>query len=84
MPLFSIHNDNPLVNDVVDKAGYSRLNLGAAVEFRLKGAMYIKTSGGLSMARRLELIDINKETIDRTPKNGPFLTSELYIVLSEK
>ena len=70
--LFNNHNDNALVNNVIDKVGYSRLNLGAAIELRLKGVMYLRTSGGLSMARKLELIDGKNEVIDRTPKNGPF------------
>lgn len=70
--LFNVHNSNEEVNNIVDEAGYSRLNVGPAVEFRLKGELYLKASGGFSTARKLEFISENEDILDRTPDNGPF------------
>ncbi len=69
--LFNVSPENPLVNDVVDEAGYSRLNIGLSLEVRLKGGLYLRSFNGIALARRLELINSSNDTVDRTPQNGP-------------
>ncbi len=71
--LFNNTAEIQTANAIIDKVGYSRLIVGPAVAFRLKDAININLVGGMAVGRRLELIDINKNVIDRTPKAAPFL-----------
>lgn len=61
------------VSSIIDEVGYSRLIIGPAITWRLKDAINIHLQGGMAVGRRLELIDVNKEIIDRTPQAAPFL-----------
>lgn len=70
--LFNVQNENEEFNAVIDEAGYSRLNIGPLVEIRLKGELYLRASGGFTVARRLDFIGKDEKIIDRTPDNGPF------------
>lgn len=72
--LFNLYNDDKAVNNVLDEAGYSRLNIGPAIAVRIKGGIYMHAFGGITVARRLEFIDVNENIIDRTPDNGPFMS----------
>ena len=70
--LFNNNSETPVVNTTIDEAGYSRLNLGPAITLKLKDAIKIDLAGGIAVARRLEFINVEKETLDRTPENGLF------------
>ena len=70
--LFNNNSEIQIVNTIIDEAGYSRLNIGPAIVFKLKDAIKIHLTGGMAVGRRLEFVDITEETLDRTPQNGPF------------
>ncbi|MEM6724756.1 MAG: DUF6268 family outer membrane beta-barrel protein [Bacteroidota bacterium] len=70
---FNNTGENPVVNSLIDEAGYSRLNLGPQVSFQLKEAIKLNLSGGMAAGRRLEFTDEFGDTIDRTPESGPFI-----------
>lgn len=78
--LFNINNGNEVVSDLIDQAGYSRLNIGPEIEVRLKGSLYLQASGGITVARKLEFIDSNDDKLDRTPDNGPFIQVGFAII----
>lgn len=80
--VFNNFNEVALVNTVVDEVGYSRLNAGPAVAVRLKDRVKILLSGGISVGRRFELIDVDENIIDRTPEPSPYL--RLGVSLSPK
>ncbi|MEM8897742.1 MAG: DUF6268 family outer membrane beta-barrel protein, partial [Bacteroidota bacterium] len=71
--LFNNRSESQIVNDLIDKAGYSRVNVGPTVSVRLKETMRIYLVGGMAVGRRLEFVDTAGETLDRTPENGPFI-----------
>ncbi|MEM7509408.1 MAG: DUF6268 family outer membrane beta-barrel protein [Bacteroidota bacterium] len=71
--LFNNTSESQIVNDLIDKAGYSRVNVGPTVSVRLKETMRIYLVGGMAVGRRLEFVDTAGETLDRTPDNGPFI-----------
>lgn len=77
--LFNNTSEVQTASSVIDKVGYSRLVIGPAVTLRLKNALNINLQGGMAVRRRLELIDINDETIDRTPKAAPFFAVGLSL-----
>ncbi|MEM9821235.1 MAG: DUF6268 family outer membrane beta-barrel protein [Bacteroidota bacterium] len=70
--LFNNNGEVPIVNTLIDEAGYSRLNLGPTLVFQLKDAIRIHLTGGMAVGRRLDLIDGTEEVLDRTPEDGPF------------
>ncbi|MEM9076352.1 MAG: DUF6268 family outer membrane beta-barrel protein [Bacteroidota bacterium] len=61
-----------IVNDEIDRVGYSRLNIGPKIVFRFNETIKINLEGGMAIARRLDFVDAEGETFDRTPENGPF------------
>ncbi|MEM9936783.1 MAG: DUF6268 family outer membrane beta-barrel protein [Bacteroidota bacterium] len=71
--LFNNNSESQVVNNLINKAGYSRINIGPTVSVKLKDAMKIYLVGGMAVGRRLEFIDTADETFDRTPENGPFI-----------
>ncbi|MEL6194593.1 MAG: DUF6268 family outer membrane beta-barrel protein [Bacteroidota bacterium] len=71
--LFNNSSESQIVNDLIDKAGYSRVNVGPTISLKVKDAMKIYLVGGMAVGRRLEFIDAAGETLDRTPENGPFV-----------
>ena len=72
--VFNNTTEIPSVSNTIDEVGYSRLVIGPAITWRLKNALYIHLQGGMAVARRLELVDINEEIIDRTPDAAPFFS----------
>lgn len=70
--LFNNNSDVQTIGTVIDEAGYSRLNVGPSIAIRLKDIFKINLSGGMSVGRRLEFIDAEEDTIDRTPESGPY------------
>ena len=69
------NNSNNLltsVNSIIDETGYSRINIGSAIILKMKNGININLDGGIAIARRLEFIDLDEETFDRTPEPGPF------------
>jgi len=70
------NNSNNLlstVNSIIDEAGYSRINIGPAITFKLQNGINLNLHGGIAIARRLEFVDINEEVFDSSPETGPFL-----------
>ena len=64
----------PQISDVVpDEIGYSRINIGPIINFRLKKLVNIYFAGGLSTARKLEFVNESEDTLDRTPDVGPYI-----------
>ncbi len=61
------------VSNTVDVVGYSRLTVGPAIIIRLRDAININLESGMAVNRRLEFIDSNNESIDRTPHASPFV-----------
>jgi len=80
--LFNNTNDISTVNAIIDEAGYSRLNIGPAIAVKLKNSIKVHLTG--AVGRRLEFIDINEETIDRTPESGPFFRAGLSFAPKKK
>ncbi len=70
--LFNNTSDLNIINTAIDEAGYSRLNIGPALSIKLKNNLKIHLTGGMAVGRRMEFIDFNDETVDRTPESGPF------------
>lgn len=70
--LFNNNSDVEIISTNIDEAGYSRLNVGPTIAFKLKKAIKINLTGGMAVGRRLDFIDTAEETIDKTPANGPF------------
>ncbi|MEO1259525.1 MAG: DUF6268 family outer membrane beta-barrel protein [Bacteroidota bacterium] len=70
--LFNNNSEIQNVSTIIDKAGYSRLNIGPAITFKLQDAIRVHLTGGMAVGRRLEFVDVAEETLDRTPENGPF------------
>lgn len=70
--LFNNNSEIRTVNTIVDEMGYRRLNIGPAINFKLKEVIKIHLNGGIAAGRRLEFIDVAEETLDRTTENGPF------------
>lgn len=70
--LFNNNSEVQIVSNLIDKAAYSRINLGPRVVFKLKKAIDIYMTGGVAVGRRLEFIDSTGETLNRTPDHGPF------------
>ncbi|WP_092168494.1 DUF6268 family outer membrane beta-barrel protein [Cyclobacterium xiamenense] len=60
------------VSSSIDEVGYSRLVVGPAISWKLKNAINITLQGGMAVGRRLELVDIDGEIIDRTPQAAPY------------
>jgi|GEM_PF-2518015 len=71
--VFNNTTEVPTVGSTIDEVGYSRLIIGPAISLRLKNAININLQGGIAVGRRLELVDVDEEIIDRTPKATPFL-----------
>ena len=71
--VFNNTSEFQTVSNTVDVVGYSRLTIGPAITIRLKDAINMNIEGGMTVNRRLELIDSNNEIIDRTPQATPFL-----------
>ncbi len=71
--VFNNTSEFQTVNNTVDVVGYSRLTIGLAITIRLRDAININLVGGMTAKRRLEFIDRNNESIDRTPQATPFL-----------
>jgi hypothetical protein len=70
------NNSNNLlttVNSIIDETGYSRFNIGPAITLKLKNGININLDGGVTIARKLEFIDIIEETFDSTPETGSFI-----------
>jgi len=82
--LFNNTSDIRTVNAIIDEAGYSRLNIGPAIALKLKNNIKLHLSGGMAVGRKLEFIDINEETFDRTPESGPFFRAGLSFVPKKK
>jgi len=80
------NNNNLLraVNAIIDETGYSRLNIGPAITFRLKNGININLVGGMAIARRLEFIDIDGEIFDSTPETGSFFRIGFSFSLKNK
>lgn len=69
---FNNTSDIQIVNDEIDRVGYARLNIGPKIGFRFNETIKINLEGGMAIARRLDFVDPEGETFDRTPENGPF------------
>lgn len=69
---FNNSSEVQIVNDAIDGSGYSRLNIGPMIVLKLKEAIKINFEGGMAVARRLDFIDSEGDSFDRTPDNGPF------------
>lgn len=82
--LFNNTNDLNIINATIDEAGYSRLNIGPAIAVKMKNNIKIHLAGGIAVGRRMEFIDINEETFDRTPESGPFFNVGLIFVPKKK
>jgi len=82
--LFNNTNEISTINAIVDEAGYSRLNIGPAIAVKLKNNLKVHLKGGMVVGRRMEFIDIDEETFDRTPESGPFFTVGLSFVPKKK
>lgn len=82
--LFNNTNDLNIINATIDEAGYSRLNIGPAIAVKLKNNIKIHLAGGMAVGRRMEFIDVNEETFDRTPEAGPFFNIGLTFVPKKK
>lgn len=70
-----LFNNNSVLdafNVRVDETGYSRLNVGPSLALKLNNSIQLNLTGGMAVGRRLDFIDIDEETIDSTPENGPF------------
>ena len=72
--VFNNSSEFQTASNTVDVVGYSRLTIGPAITIRLKEAININLVGGMTLNRRLELIDSNNEITDRTPQASPFLS----------
>jgi len=82
--LFNNTNDLNIINSIVDEAGYSRLNIGPAIAVKMKNNIKVHLAGGIAVGRRMEFIDTNEETFDRTPESGPFFNVGLTFVPKKK
>lgn len=82
--VFNNSSEFPTVSNTVDVVGYSRLTIGPAITIRLKDAININLQGGITVNRRLEFIDSNNDTIDRTPQATPFLGLGISFVTNIK
>lgn len=70
--LFNNTSEIQTVNTLIDETGYSRFVIGPAIDVIIKNSFKIHLTGGVTAGRRLEFIDVEEETIDRTPEVGPF------------
>lgn len=70
--LFNNTSEVASINDAIDEAGYSRVNLGPMLGYSISKSVLLNVAGGITTGRRLEFIDINESTIDRTPQTGPY------------
>ena len=70
--LFNNNSDVQFLNTLIDEAGYSRLNLGPTLSFKVKSTINIFLTGGMVVGRKLEFIDITEDVLDSTPASGPF------------
>lgn len=82
--VFNNTTEVPTVGSTIDEVGYSRLIIGPAISLRLKNAININLQGGIAVGRRLELVDVDEEIIDRTPQATPFLRLELSFAPENK
>lgn len=82
--VFNNTTDFQSVSNVIDKVGYRRLVIGPAITLRLRNTININLIGGMALGRRLELVDINNDVIDRTPQAGPFFSVGLSFVPKNK
>ena len=82
--LFNNTNNLNTISSIIDEAGYSRLNIGPTIAVKLKNNIKVHLSGGMTVGRRMEFIDIDEETFDRTPEPGPFFTVGLSFVPKKK
>lgn len=78
--VFNNTTDFESISNSIDKVGYRRLVIGPAITLRLKNTININLIGGMAIGRRLELVDINNDVIDRTPQAGPFFSIGLSFV----
>lgn len=72
--LFNNTSDVQTINTLTDETGYSRLTAGPAISLKLKNGININFNGGVAVGRKLEFIDANEKTFDRTPEVGPFFS----------
>lgn len=82
--LFNNNSEIQTINAIIDEAGYSRLNIGPAIAVRLKKSIKINLAGGMSVGRRLEFIDVDEDTIDRTPEVGTFFRAGISFTPQKK
>jgi hypothetical protein len=66
-------SDIETVSNMVDVLGYSLITIGPSIIVRIKNVININLVGGMTLNRRVELIDTNNAIIDRTPKSSPFV-----------
>lgn len=77
--LYNNTSDVQVVNSEINELGYSRLNMGPAISYKVKDAIKIYVTGGAAVGRRLDFIDAAEETFNRTPDNGPFIKLGLSV-----
>lgn len=82
--LFNNTSDLNVINAIIDEAGYSRINVGPEVAVKVNSTFKINITGGFAVGRRMEFIDLNENTFDRTPESGPFFNIGVTFILSKE
>ena len=74
----SFHDIEP-----VDKLAYSRVVLGPSLRYRVGKVIQLEASGGITMARRLELQGNRSHDVSYETANGPFFRFGIVVVPSK-
>ena len=78
--LFNIR-DGEIDGSMMDEAGYSRIKIGPALYYKLKGALFLKVLSGVTVGRKFEFIDTkDKLILDMKPDEGPFIQVGLSFI----
>jgi hypothetical protein len=70
--------------EFVDKLAYSRVFLGTSLSYRVGKALQLQASGGITMARGVELQRDEFEDVNYDLANGPFFRFGVAIIPSDK
>ncbi len=78
---FNVNNRDftEVIPNSINKTLYSRINVGAVVNFHVTKTVFLEASGGISVARKYKLQDPSKKEYNYNSENGRFFNVGIFI-----